>query len=70
MFTMKTTPTARQVKVKGENIKYSPGVKYLGVYLDKRLTFTKHVNEMTTKTKKKIHALQCMVKRNWGQAPK
>jgi len=47
MFNCKHPP--REINLNGHPIKWSNHVKYLGIYIDKNLTFTKHITETVRK---------------------
>ena len=71
MFTRKVKKIGKkQLKVNNTKIPLSDGVKYLGVFLDKRLSFNKHITDKITKCKKHLHALNNIIGKKWGPAPK
>jgi hypothetical protein len=53
MFTHKLTPLRefKQIKVNNQKIKYSQDAKYLGITLDSKLTFRKHLTSKMAKSK-------------------
>jgi hypothetical protein len=54
------------IKMNGIQIKRSPHFKYLGLYLDEKLTFLAHANYMAIKVKKVFHAVRRYVKTMFG----
>ena len=58
------------LSIDGKDIAYQTEVKYLGVTLDSKLHWTKHIEEKLTKTKKylgKIARLPCLSSRERGE---
>lgn len=51
IFTKKSTENTKLVKIKNEKIKWSNSIKYLGVQIDNKLNFSKHINTTITKAK-------------------
>ena len=51
-------------------VEYSSGAKYLGVWLDSKLNFKKHVDDKVNKCKRHLFALKNLIGTNWGPAPK
>jgi ribonuclease HI len=45
---------------------FNPSPKFLGVYLDRTLAFTKHVDEVVKKTDKKVRILAALSSKEWG----
>ena len=41
-------------------------IKYLGIYFDSRLTFYKHIEHITEKSRTLIYMLSKMAKLHWG----
>lgn len=54
----------RPLKFNYQNIPWSNDIKYLGVHLDKTLTYALHVNKTIEKTNKLIKALYPLIKRH------
>lgn len=44
MFSHKSTADTPKIKIKGTNIDWTNAIKYLGVYIDHKLNFVKHVH--------------------------
>ena len=49
-----------------KRIPFNPTPKFLGVYLDRELTFVKHVTEIATKAKSKMRMLSALSHTTWG----
>ena len=49
-----------------KKIPFNPTPKFLGVYLDRELTFVKHVTEIATKAKSKMRMLSALSHTTWG----
>ena len=45
---------------------YESHIKYLGVTLDQRLTFSQHINEVTCNVKLRLNILKVVSSFNWG----
>ena len=52
--------------LEGVILPYEESVKYLGVLLDKGLTFTHHINEVVCKVKQRFSILKVVSHFNWG----
>ena len=50
-------------------IKHCTTNKFLGIHLDSRLTFKKHIREVTDKTEKSINILRMISSLRWGADP-
>lgn len=57
MFTKRRNVRPVRFELQGTNFGLSKSVKYLGVWLDSKLTFAEHVNQTITKAEKTIKAL-------------
>jgi hypothetical protein len=60
MFTLKRTKLSKykQIMVNNQKIKYSTDDKYLGITLDSKLTFRKHLTSKLAKSKRLIFAIK------------
>ena len=45
-------------------------IKYLGVYLDQKLSWDEHINYLANKAEKGLNVLRAVVSRSWGSDPK
>lgn len=70
LFTRSTKTYHCQVRMDGELIPYSQSVIYLGVTLDKKLHWTKHMNEKLAKAKGLLLKLAGIIHSYWGPRPK
>lgn len=55
--------------VQGSRVEVGNGIKYLRIYLDKRLTWNKHIKEMAKSVHKSINLLRAMAKVSWSAYP-
>lgn len=71
LFTRRRRLGAYQLPVmNGVELKLSTEVKYLGVILDNKLTYGRHVEEQCNKAKRIMWALRGAFGRTWGLQPK
>ena len=54
------------IEIDGNNIKYEPHARLLGVTLDRRLTFKKQVEAVTAKATQKMGMLRAVANSEWG----
>ena len=68
MFTHKLTPRwqYKKIKVNGQEIPYSQEAKYLGIILDSKLTFRKHLSAKLTKAKRLLFAIKGCISKQSG----
>ena len=69
MFTNKRTKLTEKVKVNKVPIEYSTSTKYLGITLDNKLNFNKHIDEKIKKCKNHLFALKSLIGKKWGPSP-
>ena len=71
LFTNKTKAlkNLKNLQVNGVPMEYSSGAKYLGVFLDSKLTFKKHLDEKVNKCKKHFFAIKSIIGKKWGTNP-
>ena len=53
----------------GDLLSYYPHIKFLGITLDKRMTFTKHFEKILERYNNKFHCLRILVNKKWGPSP-
>ena len=53
----------------GDLLSYYPHIKFLGITLDNRMTFTKHFEEKLERCNQKFHRLRILVNKKWGPSP-
>ena len=70
IFTNKRKYRRPTLKINGKEIEYVTEFKYLGVILDNKLSWTKHVEAQTKKAKATIFMTRKMVGKDWGINPK
>ena len=56
----------QQVKIGGQTIQHNPAPKYLGVTLDRTLSFKQHLLNTAAKTTKRINLMKRLVSSQWG----
>lgn len=59
----------KPIKLNGVELMYEDKVKYLGVYLDKRLNWHHHINKTSVKSNNVLFACNRMIGNNWGLTP-
>ena len=70
IFTRRQKKPPFKLKIDGKEIEFKTEVKYLGVTLDSKLHWNKHIEEKLTKTKKYLGQIASMTRNNWGPKPK
>ena len=55
-----------RIKVDGRKIQHNCTPKFLGVYLDRELTFAKHVAEIAARAKSKLKMMSALAGTTWG----
>ena len=71
-FTKRTKKDLKMCKIKlfGEELKLTRSVKYLGIYLDTKLSMLEHINQTYKKGIKSLWATKSMIAKTWGLSPK
>ena len=64
--------TAQKCKIKVNDTDISPSntVKYLGVYIDRHLTWTTHIDHLIAKANKATNLIKVLAKENWARGSK
>ena len=60
----------KQIKMNGQSIPFTSQTRYLGLILDKRLSFLPHIKEKIAKTKRCLHVMHSFTKKKWGPSPR
>ena len=68
IFTKKRTKPNMDLKMQEEKIKYVKSVKYLGMWLDKGLTWGKHIDTLKEKCQERIRILKYISHNRWGSS--
>ena len=63
----KHTKWKPQLKLEGQNLEVVNEYKFLGVTIDNKLNFNKHVTNVIAKAKKRSKILRCLSGKDWGQ---
>ena len=58
------------VKIFGKNIEWVDSIKYLGVTIDKNLSWRPHINNALSRAKRSLFASKSMLGKSWGLTPK
>ena len=69
VFTRRRKSPNINLRIDGRDIPFKTEVKYLGVTLDSKLYWTKHIEDRINKGKKAMHAVACITRKNWGPKP-
>lgn len=64
LFTKRRPILPRNIKVGNTSVSWSESVKYLGVTLDRKLTFTKHITNLSHKGNAALVSLYPLINRN------
>jgi ribonuclease HI len=65
-FSLSTKKEQFSLKINGEDVPQQDTTKYLGVTLDKRLTWTPHINTMQGKAVKRMAVMKKLAGTRWG----
>ena len=55
--------------LRGELLKYKQSCKFLGITFDNKLTFKEHIEDITSRCKKRLNILKALRGQNWGASP-
>ena len=61
---------ARKIEIGNIKTKYSEHAKYLGIYIDNKLNFKKHIDHITQKCRRTILWTRRAIGKKWGNKPK
>jgi hypothetical protein len=64
IFTNKPKSVSNKLKIKNNTINWSPSIKYLGVHLDNKLTFSKHIDYISKNFKMARYLLYPIISHN------
>ena len=53
----------------GHSIDPVPDYRFLGVEVDNGLRFTKHIETITCKGKRRVNIMKCLAGKDWGSSP-
>ena len=70
VFTRRRKTPPRKLRIDGCEIEYKNEVTYLGIQLDSKLHWTKHITDKIGKAKKFLAGVASMTRRNWGPKPR
>jgi hypothetical protein len=62
LFTARRIPPPRPLRFLGEEIRWEEKVKYLGVTLDRRLTWSSHIGQVRRKASQRLGILSPLLK--------
>ena len=60
----------RKLVIDGKEIEYQTEVRYLGITLDRKLHWAKHIDDKIGKAKRFLHNVANITRKNWGPKPK
>ena len=69
LFTRRRIKKPKNLRVNNIPIPFSKGAKYLGVFLDDRLSMTKHIESKIEKCKRHLFALKSVIGKKYGPNP-
>ena len=69
IFTNKRSFSIPPLVIAGTDIPYSKETKFLGVTIDSKLRFSRHVSEITTKSRARTSVAQKFIGATWGITP-
>ena len=70
VFTRRRKIPPFHLKIDGKDIEYKKEVKYLGITLDSKLHWTRHIEDRIAKAKRFLHCITQITRNNWGPKPK
>ena len=70
VFTRRRKLPLKQLYIDGRPIEYKQEVRYLGITLDSKLHWKKHIDDKIAKAKRFIYQVANITRKNWGPKPK
>ena len=70
LFTRSRKTPPKALTIDGKEIAWKQEVKYLGVTLDSKLHWKKHIDDKITNAKRFISKVAAITRNNWGPKPK
>ena len=70
IFTRRRKQPPFKLKIDGKEIEFQTQVKYLGVTLDSKLYWTRHIDEKIKSAKRYLSLVNNITRDNWGPKPK
>lgn len=58
-----------KISINGVNVKFETAVKYLGIFLDEKLNFQRHISELLTVVGTRLNILKMFAGNKWGGHP-
>lgn len=65
-FSKKHINPAMQVTLYGQSVKQNKNIRFLGVWMDHKLTFGEHIQKNFIKCKKAVNLMRCLAGSGWG----
>jgi len=65
----KIAPSPPDIVVWGEPVSCSGGAKFLGLHLDSRMKWQRHITEIKRKAKKRVNFMHTLAGHSWGSQP-
>lgn len=65
-FSKKRVNPKVQITLYGQPLKQVLCIRFLGVWMDHKLTYGEHIQKVITKCKKAVNIMRCLIGSNWG----
>lgn len=69
-FTRKRKLEWKSIQMGGKKVEYQPTIKYLGITIDKNLSWGPHIKDRCSKAKITLYAAKAAIGSKWGLGPK